>query len=70
MSAVSIDRFPSVFTSAVLKELITYKRIVHDFDDDEAYILSIVAFLKDVGWMKEEQDGSYSTTNKAKFQGI
>jgi hypothetical protein len=42
----------------------------HDFDDDEAYILSIVTFLKDVGWMKEEQDGSYSTTNKAKFQGI
>jgi hypothetical protein len=48
----------------------TVRSLGHDFDDDEAYILSIVTFLKDVGWMKEEQDGSYSTTNKAKFQGI
>jgi hypothetical protein len=42
----------------------TVQTLSHDFDDDEAFILSIISSLKDVGWMKEAQDGSYMITDR------
>jgi predicted transcriptional regulator len=36
----------------------------HDFDGNEAFVLSIISFLKDVGWIKEARDGSYIVTDK------
>jgi hypothetical protein len=41
-----------------------------DFDGNEDFVLSVVSFLKNVGWMKEGQDGIYETTGKSNFQGI
>ena len=36
----------------------------HDFDGNGAFVLSIISFLKDVGWLKEAQDGSYMITDR------
>jgi hypothetical protein len=41
-----------------------------DFDGNEDFVISVVSFLKDIGWMNERQDGSYETTGKSNFQGI
>jgi predicted transcriptional regulator len=35
----------------------------NDFDGNEAFVLSIISFLEDVGWMKEAQDGTYMITD-------
>jgi hypothetical protein len=39
----------------------------HDFDDNEVFVLSIIAFLKDVGWLKEARDSSYVATDKVSY---
>jgi hypothetical protein len=42
----------------------TVQTLSHDFDDDEAFVLSIISFLKDVGWVNEAQDGGYTITDR------
>jgi DNA-binding response OmpR family regulator len=42
----------------------TVQTLSHDFDGNEDFILSVISFLKDVGWLKEAQDGSYMMTDK------
>ena len=39
----------------------------HDFDGNEAFVLSIISFLKELGWLKEARDGRYKVTNKGRY---
>jgi hypothetical protein len=34
------------------------EELTQDFDDNEDFVLSIIAFLKEIGWLKEEQSGN------------
>ena len=42
----------------------TAKELAQDFDGNEDFVLGIIAFLKDIRWMKEEQAGEYVTTDR------
>ena len=42
----------------------TAKDITPNFDGNEDFVLSIIAFLKDIGWVKEEQRDEYIITDK------
>jgi hypothetical protein len=48
------------------KELVKLKEgsLVLEFEGDEKYVLGIVSFLKENGWLKEEQRGKYVITDK------
>jgi hypothetical protein len=35
-----------------------------EFDGNKPFVLSIISFLKDVGWLEEAQDGSYIVAEK------
>ena len=48
----------------------TVQTVSLDFDGNEDFILSVVAFLKDIEWMKDGQYGSYEATGKSSFQGV
>jgi predicted transcriptional regulator len=40
------------------------EELTQDFDDNEDFVLSIIAFLKEIGWLKEEQSGKYIITDE------
>jgi hypothetical protein len=42
----------------------------NDFDGNEAFVLSIISFLEDVGWIKGGQDDSYVITDKGLIEGV
>ena len=39
-----------------------------DFDGNEDFVLGIISFLEDVGWMKEAHDGTYMITDRGTFE--
>jgi hypothetical protein len=46
------------------------ERIAADFDDDKEFISGVVNFLKDIGWIKEDKDGSYEITRKGRVNTV
>ena len=42
------------------------EKIAVDFDDDKKFILGVVDFLKDIGWVKQDPSGTYRITKKGK----
>jgi predicted transcriptional regulator len=38
--------------------------------DDKEFISGVVNFLKDVGWIKEDKDGSYEITRKGRANTV
>jgi hypothetical protein len=48
----------------------TTEKLTQEFDGNEKYVLSLLDFLKDIRWMKEEPSGSgkYVITDKAKSE--
>ena len=38
-------------------------RVVKEFDDDENFVKSILDVLKEMEWINEDQNGSYSLTS-------
>lgn len=42
----------------------TVEELTQDFDDNEDFVLNIIAFLKEIGWLKEEQRGKYIITDE------
>jgi phage regulator Rha-like protein len=42
----------------------TIEKIAEDFDNNKIFILEIVDFFKDIGWIKQDQNGSYKITKK------
>ena len=68
-TVVNTDKLSGVnLAQYVLKKLTqdggTVQMLSHDFDGNEAFVLSVISFLKDVGLMKEAQDGSYMITDR------
>jgi hypothetical protein len=43
----------------------TVQRLAQDFEGNEDYVLSVISFLKEIVWLKEEQNGEYIITEKA-----
>jgi predicted transcriptional regulator len=69
---VNTDKISGInLAQYILKKLTqdgdTVQTLSHDFDDNEAFVLSVISFLEEVGWMKEAQDGSYMITDKGTF---
>ena len=48
----------------------TVERIAADSDDDKEFISGVVNFLKDIGWIKEDKDGSYEITRKGRVNTV
>ena len=46
----------------------TTEKLTQEFDGNEKYVLSLLDFLKDIRWMKEEYSGKYVITDKAKSE--
>ena len=44
----------------------TIEKIAENFDNDRRLILWIVDFLKKVGWIKQNESGTYRMTRKGK----
>lgn len=38
--------------------------LIEDFDNDRRFVLTIVSFLEDVEWLKQELNGTYTITEK------
>jgi predicted transcriptional regulator of viral defense system len=48
----------------------TIEEVAKDYDNDKRYILGIVDFLKEVGWIKREENGTYKITRRGKENTI
>lgn len=48
----------------------TIEKIAEDFDNNRKFISDVVDFLKDIGWIKQNQDGSYQVTRKGRTSTI
>jgi hypothetical protein len=46
------------------------EKIAKDFDRDKEFISGIIKFLKDIGWIQEDQNGSYQVTRKGQANTI
>jgi predicted transcriptional regulator len=44
------------------------EKIAVDFDDDKKFISEVVYFLADIGWIKEDRNGTYRMTRKGRYQ--
>ena len=44
----------------------TVKKIAADVDEDETFVIGVVKFLFEVGWIKEDKNGNYLITKKGK----
>ena len=57
----------------VLKRLVengdTVEKLIQDLDGDEKYFFSIVSFLKDIKWIREDSNGEYVITNTGIVKG-
>lgn len=42
----------------------TVNKLAEGFDGNRDFVLSVIFFLKDIGWLKEEQSGEYTITAK------
>jgi predicted transcriptional regulator len=40
------------------------ERVAEDFDNDEQFILGVVDFLINIGWIKQTESGVYKITKK------
>jgi predicted transcriptional regulator len=40
------------------------ERVAEDFDNDEQFILGVVDFLINIGWIKQTENGVYKITKK------
>jgi hypothetical protein len=38
--------------------------LIDDFDNDRRFVLTVVSFLEDVEWLKQELNGTYTITEK------
>jgi predicted transcriptional regulator len=41
-----------------------------DFEDDKKFISEVVYFLTDIGWVKQDPNGTYRITKKGKTSTI
>ena len=46
----------------------TTEKLTQEFDGNEKYVLSLLDFLKDTRWMREESSGKYVITDRAKSE--
>src|ERR671919_2059915 len=46
------------------------EKIAVAFDDDKKFILGVVYFLMDIGWVKQDLSGTYRITKKGKMNTI
>jgi predicted transcriptional regulator len=67
LSGLSLARY-------VLERLIdkhdSVDKIAKDFDNDTEFISGIIDFLRDVGWVKQDENGSYKITSKGRTSTI
>ena len=58
----------------VLERIFDYhesvEKIAEDFDNDDEFIFGVVDFLHDIGWIKQDSNGTYRITKKGKTNTI
>ena len=48
----------------------TVLKVAEDFDNDKKFILGVIDFLNEVGWIKQDSVGVYRLTKKGKNNTI
>lgn len=50
------------------KQDLDITNIANEFDQNEKFVLSVIEFLKDINWLRQNENGKYNVTEQAKLE--